>query len=145
MSVFGRKKKQRQSLYQAQVYDAEAAKTPQPFVYEHDDVGWTTSDYDIPKDFAQFYHIDFVKQASSMVGAVDEGVPNYMDQRIYDASAEALAFLLHKHSAHTESINEIIARKKVTLACIERELTEIEKEEERLGELVKEIGGHDYA
>ena len=129
---------------EAQVYDAEAAKTPQPFVNEHDDVGWTTSDYAIPKDFLLFYHIDFAKQASSMAGVVDEGIPDYMDQRIYDASAEALAYLVHKHSAHTESINEIIARKKVTLACIERELAEIKNEEERLGELVKEIGGYDY-
>ena len=144
MSIFRRKKKQRTNLYAPQTYDAEAHKTEQPFVYEHPDTSWTTSDYLIPKDFLQFYCIDFIKQASSIVSTVDEGVPYYMDQCIYDASAEALAFLIHKHSAHAESISEIISRKKVTLKCIERELNDIAVEQDRIGRFVEEIGGYDY-
>lgn len=144
MNFFKRKKKQRPNLYNPQTYDSEAHKTEQPFVYEHPDTAWTTSDYSIPKDFLQFYCIDLAKQASSMMNAVDEGVPYYMDQCIYNAYAEALAFLIHKHSAHAESISEIISRKKVTLNCIERELSDIEAEQNKICRLVDEIGGYDY-
>lgn len=143
MTLF-KKKKQRPSLFSKQSYDAEAHKTEQPFVYEGEDVGWTTSDYPVPKDFLQFYHIDFTKQAASMLNAVDEGVPHYMDQRIYNATDEALAFLVHKHSVRAESISEIISRKKVTRNCHKRELEAIKAEKAHVEAIVEEIGGYDY-
>ena len=115
MTLF-KKKKQRPSLFSKQSYDAEAHKTEQPFVYEGEDVGWTTSDYPVPKDFLQFYHIDFAKQAASMLNAVDEGVPHY----------------------------EIISRKKVTRNCHKRELEAIKAEKARVEAIVEEIGGYDY-
>lgn len=144
MSILKSKKNQRPNLYSPQTYDSEAHKTEQPFVYEHPDTAWTTSDYSIPKSFIQFYCIDFAKQASSMMNSVDEGVPYYMDQSIYDAYGEALGILIHKHSLHSESISEIISRKRVTKNCIERELSDIEAEEEKISRLVEEIGGYDY-
>lgn len=143
MTLF-KKKKQRPVLFSQQSYDAEAHKTEQPFVYEGVDIGWTTSEYPIPKDFLQFYHIDFNKQAAALIDAVDEGVPHYMDQHIYNATAEALAFLIHKHSAHAESISEIISRKRVTKNCHERELEAIMAERARIETIVEEIGGYDY-
>lgn len=143
MTLF-KKKKQRPSLFSKQSYDAEAHKTEQPFVCEGEDVGWTTSDYPVPKDFLQFYHIDFTKQAASMLNAVDEGVPHYMDRRIYNATDEALAFLVHKHSVRAESISEIISRKKVTRNCHKRELEAIKAEKARIEAIIKEIGGFDY-
>lgn len=144
MILFKKKKKQRTSLLTPQTYDSEAHKTEQPFVYEHPDVGWTTSDYVMPKDFMQFYYVDLAKKAESMLNAVDEGVPYYMDQHIFNATAEALAYFIHKHSFHAESISEIISRKKVTYKCLERELEEIKAEQKRISALVEEIGGKEY-
>lgn len=138
------KKKKRESLFVPQTFDAEAHKTEQPFVYEGEDVGWTTSDYPVPKDFLQFYHIDFAKQAASILNAVDEGVPHYMDQHIYNATDESLAFLVHKHSVRAESISEIISRKKVTSNCHKRELEAIKAEKAHVEAIVEEIGGYDY-
>lgn len=138
------RKKKRENLYTPQTYDAEANKTEQPFVFEHPDGSWTTSDYVVPKDFVKYYSFCFGKRASEMVKSVDEGVPNYMDQSIYDATAEALGYLIHKHSAHAESISEIISRKKVTRNCLERELEAVKAEQERICALVEEIGGYDY-
>ena len=142
--LFKKKKKTRGSLLVPQTFDAEAYKTEQPFVYEHPDVGWTTSDYTVPKDFLQFYYGCFDKQANSMLEAVDEDTPHYMDQHIVNAADEAVAFLIHKHSAHAESINEITSRKKVTFNCLERELQELNAEEERINAMIEEIGGYDY-
>lgn len=138
------RKKKRGPIYAPQTYDAEANKTEQPFVFEHPDGSWTTSNYVVPKDFMKYYCSCFGKRASEMAKSVDEGVPNYMDQSIYDATAEALGYLIHKHSAHAESISEIISRKKVTLNCLERELEAVKTEQERIGALVEEIGGIDY-
>jgi len=144
MILFKKKEKQRSSLIAPMTYDAEAHKTEQPFVYEHPDVGWTTSDYTMPKDFMQFYCIDFEKMAVAMLNAVDEGIPHYMDQHIFNATTEALAYLIHKHSAHAESISEIISRKKATNNCLERELEEIKAEQKSISALVEEIGGKEY-
>lgn len=147
MLLFKRKKKNkkcRESLLAPQTYDAEAHKVEQPFVYEHPDVGWTTSDYPIPKNFLQFYYTNFDKQAKSLLVASDEDCPYYMDQHIVNVTEEALAFLVHKHSAHFESISEIISRKKVTLSCLEREIKALKAEKERIGKIIDEIGGYDY-
>lgn len=138
------KGKKRPELYVPLTYGAEANKTEQPFVFEHPDGSWTTSDYVVPKDFVKYYSFCFGKRASEMVKSVDEGVPNYMDQSIYDATAEALGYLIHKHSAHAESISEIISRKKVTRNCLERELEAVKAEKERICALVEEIVGYDY-
>lgn len=144
MSLFKRKKNPRNSLLTPQTYDAEAHKSVQPFVYEGVDVGWTTSDYPVPKRFMQFYYVDFEKQAAEMIEAVDEGVPHYMDQKIHNITEEALGALIHKRAAHAESISEIISRKKVTLRCHEREMDELLAEQQRISALVEEIGGYDY-
>ena len=75
-----------------------------------------------------------------------QGVPQLCVRikSIYDATAEALGYLIHKHSAHAESISEIISRKKVTRNCLERELEAVKAEKERICALVEEIVGYDY-
>ena len=60
------KGKKRPELYVPLTYDAEANKTEQPFVFEHPDGSWTTSDYVVPKDFVKYYSFCFVKRASEI-------------------------------------------------------------------------------
>lgn len=143
--LFKKKRKEtRTSILTPQTYDAEAQKSAQPFVFEGVDVGWTTFDYPVPKFFVQFYCVDFEKQANTMLEAVDEGVPHYMDQSIHNMCEEALGALIHKRAARFESISEIISRKRVTLNCHKRELDDLTTEYQRISTLVNAIGGYDY-
>ena len=68
-----------------------------------------------------------------------------MDKRIISIVNDAIHDLEELRATRSESIDEIINKKKNTADELSRELADIKAEKERLQKIIDEIGGYNYA
>jgi len=138
------KKKKRTTLVVDQTYDSPAYKVPQEMQFACPETGWTTSYYS-SRRFKHYMDGQFEVEARKAAQNVDADVPWYMDKRIISIVNDAIHDLEELRATRSESIDEIINKKKNTADELSRELADIKAEKERLQKIIDEIGGYDYA
>ena len=138
------KMKKRKPLVGEQTYDSPAYKTPQEMPFASQETAWTTCSYS-SKRLKQYIDGKFEIEAKKAAQNVDADVPCYMDKRIISVVNDAIHDLEELRATRSESIDEIINKKKDTADELSRELADIKAEKERLQKIIDEIGGYDYA
>ena len=137
------KKKKRKPLVGEQTYDSPAYKTPQEMPFASLETAWTTCSYS-SKRLKQYIDGQFEIEAKNAAQNVDADVPWYMDKRIISVVSDAIHDLEELRATRSESIDEIINKKKNTADELSRELADIKAEKERLQKIIDEIGGYNY-
>lgn len=138
------KKKKRTTLVVDQTYDSPAYKVPQEMQFACPETGWTTSSYS-SRRFKKYMDGQFEVEARKAAQNIDADVPWYMDKRIISVVSDAIHDLEELRATRSESIDEIINKKKNTADELSRELADIKAEKERLQKIIDEIGGYDNA
>lgn len=137
------KKKTRKPLVSEQTYDSPAFKTPQEMSFASSETSWTTCGYSSAR-LREYIDGQFDVEARKAAQNVDADVPWYMDRRIISVVNDAIFDLEERRATRSESIDEIINKKKDTADELSRELSDIKSEKDRLKKIIEEIGGYDY-
>lgn len=138
------KKKKRSPLVIEQTYDSPAHKAPQEMPFACQETAWTTCSYS-SKRLKQYIDSKFEIEAKKVAQNVDADVPWYMDKRIISVVNDAIHDLEEQRATRSESIDEIINKKRNTASELSKELADIKAEKERLQRIIDEIGGYDNA